>query len=503
MSSVELFVYDLSHGMIRQFSQAFLGKQLDGIWHTGVVVYGTEYFYGGGIQSAPPGQTIAGKPLTKHHIGNTSVPKELFEEFLQEIAPRFTPETYSLLKHNCNNFSNELALFLTGNSIPDYILNLPEHAFDSPMGQMLKPMIENFEAQMRGTGAQAAPAFIPWTQPQQQPASIPTQKIQEVAEKKDIIEAKDISEESLQNLAELSMMETVQISEHRHFKLGLEIVSRTSKPLLSRDFMGKQPADFVPIAQRKCGLNSNQVDTLKKMVSVIEKVPEHKSLVTIVHEFEAIVDVTPSKNLFALLAILRLALLQEEVAKLYSRGKFADSLLKTICRCFPGMDISDIESESSILSVKLMILCCMANLTSHGMFSHPFAVSDTFRTCALTALQDSQKTIRVMGAAIVYNCALILRKSEDDLDVIVELLSASAHAASSENDLESLRRLLLAVSHLIFCNDLAADLLLTFDHDFSAILDRATRSSEGDKVLRKQMHQINRIVQDILRMLQV
>ena len=51
---VEIHLYDLSQGMARQFSPMFLGKQIDGIWHTGIVVYGREYYFGGGIcQSLP------------------------------------------------------------------------------------------------------------------------------------------------------------------------------------------------------------------------------------------------------------------------------------------------------------------------------------------------------------------------------------------------------------------------------------------------------------------
>jgi hypothetical protein len=41
---VQVYLYDLSQGMARALSQQFLGKQIDGIWHTGVVVYGHEYF---------------------------------------------------------------------------------------------------------------------------------------------------------------------------------------------------------------------------------------------------------------------------------------------------------------------------------------------------------------------------------------------------------------------------------------------------------------------------
>ncbi len=39
---VVLHVYDLSQGMAKQFSMAFIGKQVDYIPHTGVYVYGKE-----------------------------------------------------------------------------------------------------------------------------------------------------------------------------------------------------------------------------------------------------------------------------------------------------------------------------------------------------------------------------------------------------------------------------------------------------------------------------
>ena len=45
------------------------GRPLDGVWHTAIVVYGKEYFYGGsgdsgsGIQWCTPGGTVMGQPL--------------------------------------------------------------------------------------------------------------------------------------------------------------------------------------------------------------------------------------------------------------------------------------------------------------------------------------------------------------------------------------------------------------------------------------------------------
>jgi hypothetical protein len=101
------------------------------------VVYGNEYYFGGGIQHCPAGSTPYGTPLKVVDLGLTHVPKDVFEMYLQEISPRYLPETYSLLTHNCNNFSNEVAQFLVGATIPDYILQLPNEVMSSPMGALM------------------------------------------------------------------------------------------------------------------------------------------------------------------------------------------------------------------------------------------------------------------------------------------------------------------------------------------------------------------------------
>jgi hypothetical protein len=36
---VLLYVYDLSQGMVKQFSQYFTGETFDGIWHTGNIEF--------------------------------------------------------------------------------------------------------------------------------------------------------------------------------------------------------------------------------------------------------------------------------------------------------------------------------------------------------------------------------------------------------------------------------------------------------------------------------
>jgi desumoylating isopeptidase 1 len=66
---VQLYVYDLTQGMARQLSPMFLGKQIDGVWHTAIVINGIETFYGYGIQQTRAGQTPFGRPLQVITIG--------------------------------------------------------------------------------------------------------------------------------------------------------------------------------------------------------------------------------------------------------------------------------------------------------------------------------------------------------------------------------------------------------------------------------------------------
>ncbi|OTF83260.1 hypothetical protein BLA29_014070 [Euroglyphus maynei] len=67
-----------------------------------------------------------GQPDQMLTLGHTEVSYNLFLEYLFSLGEStFSPSSYQIFENNCNNFSNEIALFLTGNGIPDEILNLP------------------------------------------------------------------------------------------------------------------------------------------------------------------------------------------------------------------------------------------------------------------------------------------------------------------------------------------------------------------------------------------
>ncbi|KAF5855515.1 hypothetical protein ETB97_009092, partial [Aspergillus alliaceus] len=149
---VELYVYDLSKGLARQWSLPLTGTHMDAIYHTSIVLDGVEYYFGHGIQTSVPGSTHHGQPMER---------------------------SYDLFLHNCNNFTQDLAMFLVGKSIPDHIRNLPQTFLSTPFGQMMKPQIE---AALRGVTqapsaapqpAPGVPAQTMTTPVHQQPTSQP------------------------------------------------------------------------------------------------------------------------------------------------------------------------------------------------------------------------------------------------------------------------------------------------------------------------------------------
>lgn len=140
--------------MARQFSLAFVGKQIDYIPHTGVYVYGREYFFGGGIQCMKQEEIplhFGMSPVQRIPLGNTSIDRNTFHTFLRGISHRFTQSTYNFLENNCNNFTNECSNFLVGHDIPISILGLPREFQSTPLGSMIAPMLSNMQDQMTRT----------------------------------------------------------------------------------------------------------------------------------------------------------------------------------------------------------------------------------------------------------------------------------------------------------------------------------------------------------------
>ena len=146
MAPVQLAIYDLSHGMASSLSLQFVGTQIDLIPHSGVIVFGEEIFFGGGIQRTPHAQFTSShniQPQTIIDLGETTKSLSEINTWLALNSSRYTASTYHLLANNCNNFADDLlknGLSIAG-GVPQHILSIPQQFLSSPMGNMIAPMI--------------------------------------------------------------------------------------------------------------------------------------------------------------------------------------------------------------------------------------------------------------------------------------------------------------------------------------------------------------------------
>ena len=142
---VTLHVYDLTRGMAAALSPLLLGRAIAGVWHTGLVAHGREFYFGGGpgggVAAAPAGATPFGAPTHALCLGTTEVPPEMLDDLVDELRGRFPPEAYHILSNNCNHFTSELAQLLTGEEIPDWVLRQADGLLDTPLGRQLAPLI--------------------------------------------------------------------------------------------------------------------------------------------------------------------------------------------------------------------------------------------------------------------------------------------------------------------------------------------------------------------------
>lgn len=106
-----------------------------GVYHSGIEVYGVEYAFGGHEFNAPgvfathprcaPG-TVAWREAI--HLGRTSLtPAEVYE-LVQSMGMEYKGNRYHLLQMNCNTFSSDLSIRLTGNRPPAYVNRLADIA---------------------------------------------------------------------------------------------------------------------------------------------------------------------------------------------------------------------------------------------------------------------------------------------------------------------------------------------------------------------------------------
>lgn len=146
-ATVELAMYDLSSGIAQWVPRMLLdGHRFEGIWHTGVRVFGYEYWYGGVIKGTLPESIPFGKPARVIHLGQTlRSQRELVQFMVSEMVHLYSRSNYDWLNHNCNTFSNDVVKFLLqGKQIPSEVLLQPKWVQDVSFSRLLTPLLNRW-----------------------------------------------------------------------------------------------------------------------------------------------------------------------------------------------------------------------------------------------------------------------------------------------------------------------------------------------------------------------
>lgn len=164
-NEVELYYYDISDGAAKFLAPVLIWRRFEGVWHTGVVVFGSEYYFGGDVFCDPPGETCFGTPTKTIKLGLTLRSQDELDELCEEggaLDLEFCEDNYDFLEHNCNHFSDAAVQFLLGRHIPEEVRKQPAAAMSSPVVQAVRPFMNNWLGNLDGTrtrtGGGGAPA---------------------------------------------------------------------------------------------------------------------------------------------------------------------------------------------------------------------------------------------------------------------------------------------------------------------------------------------------------
>lgn len=141
-SEVKLHLYDLANGMAPKVTPWLLGRDVEAIWHTGIVAFDQEYFFTRDCGHDDPGSTQFGTPTRVVHLGHTLRRQdELHRYIVEQMKPLFHRDTYDVVTNNCNHFSDRVCVYLTGSHLPSEVLRQTEYLLASGAVRLAKPML--------------------------------------------------------------------------------------------------------------------------------------------------------------------------------------------------------------------------------------------------------------------------------------------------------------------------------------------------------------------------
>ena len=99
-----------------------------GLHHSGVEILGSEYSFagGGGIFESSPKEAAGAKFRESIEVGTFDGGSVELRKVISDLRTDFGPDSYNLIRKNCNHFANALVWALLGKPIPGYVNRLAD-----------------------------------------------------------------------------------------------------------------------------------------------------------------------------------------------------------------------------------------------------------------------------------------------------------------------------------------------------------------------------------------
>ena len=143
--AVNLLMYDISNKSTKTFAPLLFGQTIEGVWHSSLLVFEKEWWYGGALFRSKPYSTPFGRPVRTVRLGMTFFTDQELHGFAAErLTEKFNEKTYDVISNNCNHFTDDMAFFLIGERIPTDVLLQSKKLLSGGLAWMLRPFLNRW-----------------------------------------------------------------------------------------------------------------------------------------------------------------------------------------------------------------------------------------------------------------------------------------------------------------------------------------------------------------------
>jgi len=145
-NKVSLVFYDISSSATKNLSRILFGKKIEGIWHTSILAFGYEWWYGGDcFQSRPFSTPFGTTPTRIEDIGTTTRTVQELKEFVRsKMRKKYNYASYDVISNNCNHFTNDVSHFLVHRGIRKSIVTLPNELLSGGLAKIMRPFLNKW-----------------------------------------------------------------------------------------------------------------------------------------------------------------------------------------------------------------------------------------------------------------------------------------------------------------------------------------------------------------------